>query len=116
MSDYIFKTLIVPATIAEQCRALAVALAGPAAEGMWTTPCVIDGALHYISSGAVGAEFAAVLASPDAMHAACQVAGLPATLEQCEAILAAAIVIDLDEEPVAETFARLGVQLVEGEV
>lgn len=61
MSDQ-FKTLIVTAADAETSRAIAACF-GPGGVGMWTTPLSATGsepATHYISSGFVPPEYAAM--------------------------------------------------------
>lgn len=81
----VLSTMIVPAALVEQVRALAVALAGDAAAGMWTTGLSKDGsvtATHYVSSGYIDEQFAAIIASPAALAAAAKI-----PLPQAEAIL-----------------------------
>ena len=58
------RTLIVPTNQVELARSLCAALAGPAGEGMFTTPLSPTGffpATHYISSGYIFDDFAALL-------------------------------------------------------
>ena len=58
------RTLIVQADHAELARSLCAALAGPAGEGMFSTPLSATGlfpATHYISAGLIEDKFAAIL-------------------------------------------------------
>lgn len=116
---YVFRTLIAPAALADELRTMCIALAGDAAEGLFRAPLSATGddpPTHYISSGAVGAEFADALSGPEHMLEVCQAAELPVTLEQCAAILGACTVVDLDDEPVQATLERLGLRSVVREV
>lgn len=111
--SYVYRTLIVPAALVEDVRALVVALAGPPADGMLTVGLSATGtapATHYISTGAIDAMFAAAVASPEGMHAACAAAGLGVSPAQCTAILSASHVVDLDSEEAAQTLLRLGLR------
>ena len=125
---YIYRTLVLPAEHAPLARALAAHLAGPPGEGMWVVGLSVDGtepATHYVSSGPVGAEFEPVLTDADALWGAVQGAtaagmaspanGPAVTQADCEALVRDAEVVDLDAEPVFDTFARLGLQLVSGD-
>lgn len=128
---YIHRTLIVPAEHAPLARSLAAYLAGPPGEGMWLTGLSPDGtepATHYVSSGPVGTEFEPLLTDADALWGAVQAAtaggmespmhspvGAPreATTADCEALVAAAEVVRLEDESPFDTFARLGLGLVQ---
>lgn len=58
------RTIIVNADQVELARSLCAALAGPAGEGMFTTPLSATGlfpATHYISAGLIEDTFAAIL-------------------------------------------------------
>ena len=110
--SYLRRTIILPASITPTCQALSEKLSGEAGAGMWTTGLSSTGAeldTHYISTGMISDEFAAMIASPDTMFAACEAAGLPVTLAKCEGILGKADVSD--EEPFA-AMVRLGLQMV----
>ena len=112
---YIHRTIIVPFSITSTCQSLSEALSGEAGKGMWTTglsPTGAEPATHFISTGMISDEFAAMIASPDTMFAACEAAGLPVTLAKCEGILGKADVSD--EEPFF-AIARLGLILVQKE-
>ena len=61
--SYKFRTMIIPDAIAATVRALASQF-GPSASGMWTTALSPSGELpatHWISTGQVGVEFAAIM-------------------------------------------------------
>lgn len=110
---YVHRTIILPAAITANCQQLSEALSGPAGAGMWTTGLSAAGSLpasHFISSGMISEEFAAMIADPDAMFAACESAGLPVTLAQCQSILGAADVSA--DEPFA-ALDRVGLKLVQ---
>lgn len=82
------RTLIVPASLAPTCRALAAGV--PGGSGMWVTPLSPTGeapATHYISAGKLMTSFVALLEDPQALSAA---TGVP--LEQATAILSACVV------------------------
>lgn len=122
---YIFRTVIVPAEHAPLARSLAAHLAGPPAEGMWVVGLSEDGsepATHYVSSGAVAAEFGPMLTDAAALHAAVTAAtdtgmqvpqGTGLTLADCEALVESSEVVDLADEGPHVTFVRLGLKLVE---
>lgn len=106
------RTMIVPATIAPQVRALVDSF-GPAAQGMWTTalsPTGAEPATHYISTGMIDRPFADMMASPHALQSGCAAMGIEVPLSMCEAILGAA---DVSEEEPFDAMARLGLQLVQ---
>ena len=104
----VLSTMIVPASLVEQVRALAVALAGDAAAGMWTTALSPTGqfpATHYVSSGYIDEQFAGIISSPDALAADAQI-----PLAQAAAILSGCTVSD---EPPLTVIADAGLQLVQ---
>jgi hypothetical protein len=110
---YVHRTLILPAAITANCQQLSEALSGPAGAGMWTTGLSADGAspaTHFISSGMISEELAAVIAEPDVMFAACESAGLPVTLAQCQSILGAA---DVSEDEPFAALGQLGLKLIQ---
>ena len=119
---YVNRTLILPAAHAPLARALAAHLAGPPGEGMWVVGLSPTGeapATHYVSSGPVGAEFDAMLTDADALWGAVQMSaesGLKSvdaiTRADCVALVEAAEVVDLDDEPVFDTLWRLDLELV----
>ena len=122
---YVNFTMVLPVAHAPLARALAAHLAGPPGEGMWVVGLSPTGeapATHYVSSGPVGAEFDAMLTDADALWGAVQMSaesGLKSvdaiTRADCVALVEAAEVVDLDAEPVFDTLARLGLQLVSGD-
>lgn len=105
--------MIVPAAIVDQCRALAAVAVPGGGEGMFATGLSADGRgepTHYVSAGMVDEDFAALLDSPEAMHAGLSAAGADVTLQQCEAILGAC---DVSDEPPFVAMERLGLQLLQ---
>ena len=119
---YVNFTMIVPAEHAPLARALAAHLAGPPGDGMWLTGLSASGqapATHYVSSGPVGEEFDAMLTDADTLWGAVQMSaesGLKSvdaiTRADCVALVESAVVVDLDDEPVFDTLARLGLEIV----
>lgn len=82
--------MIVPASLVVSIRQLAVDLAGPSAEGMWTTavgPTADAEPTHYISSGMIESQFADLLDSPAGLA---ELTGM--TFEQADSLLASCIV------------------------
>ena len=103
--------MIVPASLAPLARSLG-AILSPAGGGMFTTPLSPTGAepaTHYVSSGGIAPEFAAVIASGDALYAACDAASAGVTPEQCRALVDGA---DVSDELPFDAFARVGLCLV----
>lgn len=121
---YTFRTLIIPAATAPVARALAAAL-DPSGFGMWTTGLSATGqepATHFISTGMIGDEFAALLplqadgvtvspGMPDYVASAAEQAGIPVTAAQVAGLYALA---DVTEQDPHAAMARLGLQLVTG--
>jgi hypothetical protein len=113
---WIHRTMILPAALVPLAQALAEGLAGPAGAGMWVTGLSADGsepATHYVSTGMIEDQFAAALTDADALYAACQAAGASVTQEQCEALVAGA---DVSSDSPIDSFSRMGLQIVRGEV
>ena len=134
---YLMRTMIVPDSIVVTVRQLADSF-GPAASGMWVTPCSPSGnlpATHWISSGGIGEEFAAVLplttvvqpqeidaapvitvtpANTDAFLALCNSRGItdPPAIAQLQSIFAA---VDVSEQDPYEAMARLGLSMMQGD-
>ena len=127
---WLFRTMIVPATIAPTVRALADSF-GPAAQNMWTTglsPTGAEPATHWISTGLIGDDFAAIMPyshmvdevwttdayDPAAFVALAELNGVtPPPVEQITQIMS---MVDVsDQEPFA-AMARLGLQIVNVEV
>lgn len=108
----VHRTMIVSAAIAPTCRQLSETIAGPSGAGMWLTGLSPTGeapATHYISAGLISEEFAALMASPEAMAAASEAFGVPIPLAQCQAILSQA---DVSEEGGFYAMARLELLMV----
>ena len=115
-------TLIIPASLAEAGRNIAACVA-PGGHGMWLRGLSPDGtepATHYISSGIIKAEFAAVLSNAEATWAAAEAGAaaqgiaLTASFEDCAALVAQG---DNSSEDPYVAMARLGLQFVEsGEI
>ena len=114
---WVFKTLIVPASVVEAARNMGECLA-PTAAGMFTTPLSPTGALpatHYISSGLIGDEWLAPLSDPQILYAAAQQGAsaqgltLTATAENAAALLAQS---DISEDPPGAVLARMGLQQI----
>lgn len=106
---WVFRTIIVPDAYVDIARAACEHLAGAGGSGMYTTPLSPTGELpatHYISSGLIEQEFAALLANPDALTAVATSAGLDAA--PLIAIISAS---DITDEAAGTALARLGLQL-----
>ena len=111
--DWAFRTMIVPAGQVELARTLAATLTGEAGAGMWETAVSATGeapATHFISTGMIDADFAALLplttvgeagaatapGAPDVLAALASQAGLSVTAAQVAAVLDAADVTELE--------------------
>lgn len=82
---------------------------------MFTTPLSPTGtepATHYVSSGLLDVEFAALLDSPEAMLAGLTALGVPVDLATCGAILGAS---DVSSESGQEAMERMGLRMVQPE-
>lgn len=93
----VYRCVVVAAAIRDTCRAMVVQLAGDTHSQMWSLGLSADGQLpatHYINSGPVRAEMAALLDNADALSAA---AGIP--LQSAQYILSQADVSQ--EDPIA---------------
>lgn len=94
MTIWLHRTMLVPPAYVVLARNLASNLDPVAGGGMFTTPVYDKDTLalrYYISCGLIGDQFAAVLASPNALFTACKGA---VTLATCQALLAACVVSD----------------------
>ena len=126
------RTIIIPASAQAKAQALCAGLAGQAGAGMFVVGLSASGsapATHYISSGPISDDMAALLpcksvttdaegnkqitttpGMPEAVPALAAKAGITATKTQINALYAA---IDVsDQEPFA-AMARLGLKLVQ---
>lgn len=110
MTKWTNRTLIVPTAQVEFARLLTATIAGPSGAGMWTTPLSPTGempATHWISSGLIDQQFAALLplteypADGDPIHTPghpevcahlATEAGAPTTPEQVAGLFAASSV------------------------
>ena len=125
---YTFRTFIVPATVVDMARAMCVGLAGPAGDGMFTTELSATGSdpvTHYISSGQISDEMAALLplttVNPDGtvttepgdpayvVELAAQ-AGITVTVEQVTALLAS---VDVSDQDGFAALDRAGLKMVQ---
>lgn len=125
------RTLIVPTNQVELARSLCAALAGPAGEGMFTTPLSPTGffpATHYISAGLIEDKFADLLpltsvsyaeddtpsieTRPGDIDLTVQLAAdaeLPITEAEVSALLAA---VDVSDQAAEDALARLGLKII----
>ena len=125
------RTLIVPVDQVELARSLCAALAGPAGEGMFTTPLSPTGffpATHYISAGLIEDNFADLLpltsvsyaeddtpsieTRPGDIDLIVQLAAdaeLPITEAEVSALLAA---VDVSDQAAEDALARLGLKII----
>jgi len=126
------RTFIVPAAVVGMARAMCEGLAGPAGSGMFITELSAIGTApttHYISSGPISDEMAALLplttVTQDAdgnaivstapgdpayvVDLAAQ-AGITVTVEQVAGLLAS---VDVSDYGPFEAMARLGLKLVQ---
>lgn len=110
MTEWTNRTLIVSDEQVEFARLLTATIAGPSSAGMWTTPLSPTGKLpatHWISSGLIDQQFAALLplteypADGDPVHTPghpevcahlATEAGVPTTPEQVVGLFAASSV------------------------
>jgi len=126
-----FRTIIIPAAVAVNARALCKGLAGAAGDGMFVTGLSTTGdapATHYVSSGTISDEMAALLPCktvtkdaegldvitttpglPDAVPALATKAGLSTTKAKIVTLYAN---IDVSDQGAFEAMARLGLQMV----
>ncbi len=126
------RTIIIPASVQPNARALCKGLAGIAGDGMFTTGLSATGkapATHYISSGPISDDMAALLpctsvttddegkqtvtttpGHPEAVPALAAKAGITTTKAQITALYAA---IDVSDQPPFEALDRLDLKLVQ---
>jgi len=128
MTVWTYRAIIVPDALVTYARELSAAVAGPAGEGMYTTPLSATGqepATHWISAGLISEDFAALLplttypedaepvhtpGNPEAVAALANEAGYTTTPEQVQALFDAS---DVTEQEAHEVMARLGLQMVQ---
>jgi len=126
------RTIIVPANKQALSQALTVGLAGSAGDGMFVVGLSATGkapATHFISSGPISTEMAALLpcktvtqdkdgkavvttapGMPEAVPALATKAGISTTKTKITALYAS---IDVSDQPPFEAMARLGLQMVQ---
>lgn len=120
MTTWTHRFMVVPADNAPTARQLALDLAEPpAADNMWTTglsPTGAAPATHYISSGLIDIQFAALLGASASTYAVDQAMGGSVSLADIQALYAAAPLgtyIRSDAEGNEhECIAALGLQLL----
>jgi hypothetical protein len=126
------RTIIIPASVQPNARALCKGLAGIAGDGMFTTGLSATGkapATHYISSGPISHDMAVLLpcktvtqdkdgkdvvtttpGMPDVVPTLATKAGISTTKTKITALYAA---IDVSDQPPFVAMARLGLQIVQ---
>ena len=105
--ETVYRCVVVTAEIRDLCRAMVVQLAGPTHAEMWSTGLSADGqapATHYINSGPVRVELAAMLGD-----AATLAAGTGIDLAQAQYILSQ---VGVSDDPPEAVMARIGLELV----
>ncbi len=119
------RTIIIPASVQPNARALCKGLAGVAGDGMFTTGLSATGkapATHYISSGPISTEMAALLpcktvtTDKDGKAVVTTAPGMPEavpTLAEKAKIEALYASIDVSDQPPFVAMARLGLQIVQ---
>lgn len=128
MTIWTCRAIIVPDAQVAYARELFAAVAGPAGDGMYTTPLSATGqepATHWISAGLISEDFAAVLplttypedaepittpGNPEAVAMLANEAGYETTTEAVQALFDAS---DVTEQEAHEVMARLGLQMVQ---
>lgn len=120
MTTWTHRFMVVPAANVATARQLALDLAEPpAADNMWTvglSPNGLAPATHYISSGLIDIQFAALLGAAASTYAVDQAMGGSVSLADIQALYAAAPLgtyIRSDAEGKEhECIAALGLQLL----
>ena len=134
MTDWAFRTLICTAATTPLARDIAATLSPTAGQNMWLTGLSATGnapATHYVSTGLIGPEFAALVpeqvweqnpstgawtktsstpGDPVACYQMCIAGGLTITQAQVNAVYAAA---DVTTQEPFTAFARLGLKMVQ---
>jgi len=131
VSDWAFRSLIIPAADAPLARDIAATLS-PHGVGMWTTGLAPDSEgppTHFISTGYIDPQFAAMVpsktwelvddvwtvtatepGSPTMVYGACAQAGLQTTLAAVQGLFSRA---DVSPQEPREAMARMGLVLVQ---
>ena len=110
MSD-VHACMIVPASLAPLARALAGGLSDRGV-GMFEVGLSATGnepATHFISVGMIDAQIRNLLKDSAALFSACNAAGAPVTLAQCQALVTQS---DVSGDDPWVAMARRGLQLV----
>ncbi|MGJ3704660.1 hypothetical protein [Variovorax sp. AFSI2.2] len=110
--SYVHRCMIVPAAQAPLARELVVTLAGAPAANMFTTGLSATGDIpftHYVSTGMIEEQFAAVLADPALMAMLCNSVGRAITEPECTALLTAC---DVSTEEPHVALARIGLKML----
>ena len=123
-----YRCLIISDLQAAYARELSVVVAGPAGDGMYTTPLSPTGAepvTHWISAGIISDEFAAMLpltaypldadpittaGNPEAVAMLANSAGYITTTEQVQTLFDAS---NVTEQEAHEAIGRMGLQLAQ---
>lgn len=119
MSVWTHRFMVIPDAQKATARAVVLQLAvPPAADGMWTTGLNALGTgvpTHWVSTGQVHAQLAALLGDAPATFAAYQAAGgTTVTLAQITALYAAVVIRADAEGNEAAALAALGLKLIGG--
>ena len=107
--------MIITVAQVDKARELAAILTGPAGSNMWNTPLYtkeIADPTHYISTGLIDSQSAALLNNANLLFSACQNAHIDVSLEQIESLLASA---DISDEDPFIAMKRLGLNLNRGD-
>lgn len=113
--SYVHRCMIVPAAQVQLARELVVLLAGEPAAGMFTTGLSADGDepyTHFISTGMIEEQFAAVLADGALMAMLCVNAGRQITALDCTALLNSC---DITDQGPFSALERLTLKLLTAE-
>ena len=107
---WVHKTIIVADAVAQQARQLCSSLAGQGGCGMYETALSADGMLpatHWISSGLILQDFAAMLEKPAIVYGAAEQAGIELPQGSVESLLSQC---DISDEQAEAALARLELQ------
>lgn len=119
MTVWAHRFIVVPDAQKAVARALVLQVATPpAADGMWNTGLNATGTgvpTHWVSSGQIHAQLAALLGDAAGTFAAYQAAGgVTVTLAQIQALYAAATIRSDAQGNEAAALAALGLKLIAG--
>lgn len=114
---WVSRTILVPASLQAAAQNLGACLT-PAAVNMFTTPLSATGvapATWYVSSGMIEDIFIQLLSNSTLLYSEAQQQGaatLTATQAAADALVAQAVVVDTAVEVPFDTFARLGLTII----